>query len=94
MKGYKEVFIKNLTGDTNTVSVSGVIVNKEDSNIIIDDTTGVLQVDVDNDFNVNDYVRIFGNLIKLEDKLVLKGDFIQDLNKINKELHRKVKELL
>ncbi|MBL7147898.1 MAG: hypothetical protein ISS82_03670 [Nanoarchaeota archaeon] len=94
MRGYKEFFIKDLKLDTNKVAVLGVIVNKDDNNLVIDDNTGILQVDVENDFNVNDYVRVFGNLIKIDDKLVLKGDFIQDLNKINKELYKKVRDLL
>jgi len=94
MKGYKEVFIKNLNLNNPKVSVSGIIVGKEDGSLVLDDNFGVLQIEIESEFNIGDYVRVFGNLIEIEEKLILKGDFVQDLNKINKELHRKVKGLL
>ena len=94
MKGYKEVFIKDLNLNNPKVSVSGIIVGKEDGSLVLDDNFGVLQIEIESEFNIGDYVRVFGNLIEIEDKLILKGDFVQDLNKINKELHRKVKGLL
>ena len=94
MKPYNELFIKDLNSNNLKISVSGIIVSKEDDNLVIDDNTGVLQIEIENEFNVGDYVRVFGNLIEIENKFILKGDVIQDLNKINKELHKKVKGLL
>lgn len=94
MKGYKEFFIKDLDLTNTKISVSGVIVSKDGNNLVIDDNTGILRVDVENDLNINDYARVFGNLIKIENNLILKGDFIQNLNEINKELYQKVKNLL
>jgi len=94
MKSYNELFIGNINSNNLKISVSGIIVSKEDDNLVIDDNTGVLQIEIENEFNIGDYVRVFGNLIEIENKFILKGDVIQDLNKINKELHKKVKGLL
>ena len=94
MIGYRESFIKDLNLENNKVSVSGFVVSKDANSLVIDDKTGILQIDIENELNLNDYARAFGNLIKVDDKLILKCDFIQNLNEINKELHGKIKELL
>ena len=84
---YKEIFIKDLK--LGKVSVSGTIISKNNDNIVIDDKTGIVNVNIENNFKENDYVRIYG--VFLGD--FLKGEAIQKLEG-DIELHKRVKELL
>jgi len=88
MDFYKEIFIKDL--DQGRVAVSGLIIGKDSNNIVVDDKTGIVNVNIETELDVGDYVRIFG--VFFDD--FLKGEIIQNLNHGNKELHRSVKELL
>ncbi|MCD4666641.1 hypothetical protein K8R47_02420 [archaeon] len=88
---YKEVFIKYLD-KYQKVAISGIIVSKTDSNLVIDDSTGNIQVIGETPLNINNYVRIFGSYIKEQN--IIQAHLIQDLSKINPQLHKKIKTLL
>jgi len=94
MEGYKESFIKDLNLNSPKITISGLIVSKEENYLMIDDNTGIVQVEIENDLNVNDYARVFGILMEFNGKKVLKGEIIQDLSKVNKKLYQKIRDLL
>jgi len=93
MPSYKEKFINELGEEDKKIAVSGLIIDKEDNLIFIDDGTGVLAVDIETNLLINTFVRVFGYLINNGD-MKLKGEVIQDLSPANKQIYNKVKILL
>ena|SRR3989344_3547226 len=93
MPSYKEKFINELGKEDKKIAVSGLIIDKEDNLIFIDDGTGVLAVDIETNLLINTFVRVFGYLINNGD-MKLKGEVIQDLSPANKQIYNKVKILL
>lgn len=92
-KPYLEKFIKDISVKDFKVSVSGVLVNKSENSFLLDDGTG--QIAVSSVVIPNyEYVRVFGKIIPLETGFELQSEIVQDLSKIDKAIHRKVKELL
>ncbi|MBU2633933.1 MAG: hypothetical protein KJ674_01685 [Nanoarchaeota archaeon] len=83
----REVFIKDLK--EGKVTVSGTIISKGKDSFVIDDKTGIVNVSGESEFDVNDYVRVFGVFLGE----FVKSDVIQKLEG-NFELHKSVKELL
>lgn len=86
---YKETFIKDLK-ENSKVSISGFIVDKKENSIIVDDNTGSLPVIIETSLALNTFVRVFGYYANGE----LRGNIIQDLGNVNKQLYNKVKLLL
>ncbi len=78
------------------VSISGIIVNKEDNLFILDDGDNQIKVTFDNEINFkeNNYVRVFADVLYIDDNLELKLELIQDLSKIDKLLYKKVQEFI
>ena len=93
MPSYKEKFINELTKEDKKIAVSGLIIDKEDNLIFIDDGTGVIAVDIETNHVTNKFVRVFGYLINNGD-MKLKGEVIQDLSLANRQIYNKVKILL
>ena len=92
-KPYAEKFIKDISIKDFKVAVSGVIVNKSEKSFLLDDGTGQIAV---SSSTVPDYqyIRVFGKVLPLENGFELQSEIIQDLSKIDKAIHRKIKELL
>jgi hypothetical protein len=88
-QAYKESFINELK-ENSKVSVSGFIVDKKDSSIVVDDTTGNLPVIIETSLTLNTFVRVFGYYSNNQ----LQADLIQDLNTINKQIYNKLKLVL
>ena len=85
MDGFLEKRIKDIKGEKR-VSVSGVIVNKAGEGFMIDDGSGSLAIVGECAFNEGSYVRVFGLVLGDE----LRSELVQDLEKIDKELHQKI----
>ncbi len=94
MPAYKEKFINDLSKDNNKVAISGLIINKEDNLIFIDDKTGVIAVNIDTNLSINTFVRVFGYIVNNGNNLQIQGQLIQNLNDANKQLYNKIKILL
>lgn len=92
-KPYVEKFIKDVTVKDYKVAVSGVIVNRSENSFLLDDGTGQLAV-ISTTIPNYEYTRVFGKVLPLETGFELQSEIIQDLSKIDKAIHRKVKELL
>ena len=91
---YKETSINNLNKSTIKVAISGLIVNKEESSIAIDDGTGSIPVLITTELPLNAFVKVYGMLIPLDQGYELQGHLIQDLTNTNQKLHKKIKALL
>lgn len=91
---YVEKNIKDLDKQDIKIAISGIIINKEEESLILDDGTGQINVYISTDLPINTYIRILGRLLPFENGFELQGDIIQDFSKIDKLLYRKVKSLL
>lgn len=94
MSSYKEKFIREITPEDKKISISGSIINKEDNLVLIDDSTGVIAVNINTSLNVKTFVRVFGYLIRNNNDFQLQGQIIQDLGNVNRTLYNKVKSFL
>lgn len=95
MDSYYEHIISELKPTHSKVAVSGTLITKNESSLVIDDGTGQIVV-LTNELFVPSgaYLRIFGRVIPFDDGLQIHADVIQDLSTIDKIAHKKVKELL
>ena len=93
IKPFAEKFVKDLKIEDLKVAVSGIIVNRTENSFLLDDGTGQIRV-IGENLPVYEYVRIFGNLTNLDEGLVLQAEIVQDLSKIDKNLHKKIKSML
>lgn len=91
---YVEKLISDLKKEDTNVAVSGIIISKEDNSLVIDDNTGQIVVNLNAPQDVQGYVRVLGRVLPYEEGIQLQEYVIQDLNKIDKVLYKKVKELL
>ena len=94
MQAYKEKFISEITKQDTKVAISGLIIDKEDNLIFIDDKTGVIAVNLETTLPINTFVRVFGYLINNGNEMQLQAQLIQDLSNVDKKLYNKVKTLM
>jgi len=96
LMSYAEKKIEEIKQEDLKVSVSGVIVSKKNNFMILDDGNNQIRITFDNEINFkeNDYVRVFADVLYIDDNLELKLELIQDLSKIDKLLYKKVQYLI
>ncbi len=80
------------------VKVIGIIVDKKDDTILIDDGSAKIQVFVNlpniiDTINLNQLIRVFGSVMPTDEGFELKADIVQDLSDLNVNLYKKVDEL-
>lgn len=90
---FVEKYIKDINADDGNVSITGLIIEKQDNFLVIDDGTGKIVVSIEGSTLDTDYVRVFGRVVGNED-LQIYSYFFQDMGKIDKDLYKKVKDLL
>jgi hypothetical protein len=90
---FEEKYIKDLTKNDFNVSLSGMVINKEDSSFILDDSTGQVMISTNQEVN-GDFVRVFGRVNMIGEEIQIQGFIVQDLSKVDKFLYKKVQELI
>ncbi|MEM0473544.1 MAG: hypothetical protein QXF88_02385 [Candidatus Aenigmatarchaeota archaeon] len=79
------------------VKIIGLIVDKSDNSIILDDGKDkvkvYVEVDQSENLSIHQLVAVFGSTIPSEDGFELKADIVQDLTSLNLNLYKKVHEL-
>jgi uncharacterized protein YdeI (BOF family) len=95
MQPYVEKNINELSETDLFVALAGLIITKGEGSFILDDGTGNIQV-IHNDLNIENksYIRVFGRVLPTEDGLQLQGQVVQDISKIDKNLYKKVRDLI
>ncbi|MEK6932358.1 MAG: hypothetical protein AABW56_01025 [Nanoarchaeota archaeon] len=91
MPAYIEKFISELNIKDSKVAVSGLIINKDENLIFIDDKTGAIAISIQTDLPINTFVRVLGYLMTQNKEFQIQGHVIQNLNKVNKKLYNKIK---
>lgn len=99
---YKNIYIKKKINEINPdidykVKVMGLVVDKNDDTIVIDDGNNKLKVFVDPEIitkiDIHQFVAVFGSTIPSDNGFDLKSDVIQDLTGLDLNLYKKVDEL-
>ena len=91
----RETLIRNIKVVNEKVAISGILVLIENEFCLIDDGTSTAKAFfTDLNFPLGSYIRIFGIVVSLDNGIEIQADLVQDLSKIDKILHRRVKELL
>ena len=95
----KQRIIKDITIDDERIQVTGYIKRKtNDNQIILDDKTGEIKVNligIDNfNFKENDLINVIGDLeFKSSGEKVINADIIQDMKKLNFEYNQKLYQM-
>jgi len=80
------------------IRVVGVVVDKKENTVVIDDGSGKIKAFVDmpsilERMGINQIVRVFGIVLPTESDLEIKADIVQDLSGMDINLYKKVDEL-
>lgn len=85
-----EKFTKDISPKDYRVAVSGIVISNGNG-LILDDGTGQVGVlNSNNGFKEGDYIRVIGKVIPSTPYHYVDAEIIQDLNRMNKQLHQKV----
>ena len=91
MEPYRELLISKLPNEQLKVAVTGVIVSVQENGFLMDDGTGqVIALQEDVKVKEGSYVRVFGQLMPFVEGKEVQTFFVQNLEGIDKEVHRKV----
>jgi hypothetical protein len=94
INGYTEKFIKDLTPKDIKVAVSGIVIESGERKIVIDDGSGWIGVEMENEASQGDFVRVFGFLMWNGERVEMKGNVMQDISGTNREIYDSVKKLM
>ena len=81
-----ERFIKNISEPK--VSVSGTVLSSDENGFLLEDKTGQIVIFSDKQIEQGKYVRVLGDFMGEG----IKAEIIQDLNSVDRDLHKKVIE--
>ncbi len=80
------------------VGVVGTVIKKDEGFLVMDDGSGSIIVTLNSvenkNIKENGLIRVVGRVLNINDNLELQADFVQDFDKIDRNLHRKVRESL
>jgi hypothetical protein len=79
------------------VKIIGLVVDKTDSSIVVDDGKNKTRVFLDPEWmervDIHQLIAVFGSIIPSDEGVEIKADAIQDLTGLNLNLYKKVEEL-
>ena len=90
---FKETLIRDLHLGDHNVAISGYILKRGDGLFFLDDGTGEILVHAEKVPEV-DVVKVLGGVLAYDNGFELQAEIIQDYSSVDKELLKKVKELL
>ncbi len=95
---YTEKRIIDLDEMDSKVKIMGFLVDKKENTIVLDDGSGKIKIFTDatnviDNLNINQFIRIFGSIIPVENDIEIRADIVQDLSGLNIDLFKKTKEL-
>ena len=97
-KYYVKKSIDEIDADVDyKVKIIGLVVDKTDSSILVDDGKSKARVFLDPEWidkiDIHQLIAVFGSTIPSEEGVEIKADAIQDLTGLNLNLYKKVEEL-
>ncbi len=91
---FKEIEIKDLDKGDIKISVTGILVSKNENSLVMDDGTGNVLVFIDTPLEVNSFCKVFGTVLPQEEGLAIQGQVIQDLSSVNQDLYKKMRNYM
>jgi hypothetical protein len=87
--------ISELKSGDMRVSLIGTVIDKQNNKIILDDGSGKINVDfgTEHEVKMNQFVRVFGRVLRVGEELEMDGEIVQDMEKLDKDLYKKINSL-
>ena len=80
------------------VRVVGTVLSLEDDSISVDDSTGSVDVfleeDKIEDLEEGQRIRVFGRVLPTPDSFEIQGEIVQDFSEVDPELHDRIKKVV
>lgn len=91
---FRDKLIENIGQDDIKVRFSGLVIEKTDNVLMVDDGTGQIRVisERTDDFGTDSNVRVFGRVIPVEGGVEISGEIIQDVSGINHDVYKRMLE--
>lgn len=86
---YKPRKVSNIAKTDSRVALTGKVIKADENSLILDDTTGKMEIFFEGKVSKNSFIRAFCTVIGNQ----LKADIVQDLKDIDLNLLKKVEEL-
>ena len=88
--------VSELKSSDMRVSLIGTVIDKQENRIVLDDGTGKVNInfEVAPSVSINQFVRVFGRVVQAGDDIEMDGEIIQDMEKLDKDLYKKVNSLM
>jgi len=99
---FKKYYVKKAIDEINPevdykVKIIGLVVDKTDSSIVVDDGKNKAKVFLDPEWmervDIHHLIAVFGSIIPSDEGIEIKADAVQDLTGLNLNLYKKVEEL-
>lgn len=89
-----EKAIAELRPEDIRVRIMGMVVDRQEDRLVIDDGTGRVTVSSDKPgLELDQFVRIFGRVIPVENGLEIQGEIIQDMSRLDLESFKRYKKI-
>ena len=87
--------VSDIVKDDVRVRIVGMVIDKKDNVVVLDDGTGKINVVFDEPVNaeVNKNVRIMGRVMPTEKGFEIQGEILQDMSGLDLGLYKKVRSL-
>ncbi len=91
---FKEKKINEITQDDIKVRFVGMVIEKGEDVLVVDDGTGQVKVSAENagSFGINSNVRVFGRVIPVEGGVEISAEIVQDMTGADIGLYRRITE--
>ena len=91
----KEKAITDIKPDDLRVRLIGTVVDSKDSNLVLDDGTGKINVNFDEVTKTepNKIVSVFGRVVPLDSGFEIHGEIVQDMSTLDMGLLKKIREM-
>ncbi|MBD3341208.1 MAG: hypothetical protein GF353_19030 [Candidatus Lokiarchaeota archaeon] len=90
----KQKIIEDVTTEDTRVQITGYVKSIEQNSIVLDDTTGNIEVDVENvdfQFKTDDLINVIGELtINVKGQKILIAEIVQNMEKLNFKYYLKL----
>ena len=83
--------VSEITEDDLLVRVIGTIKDIDGNSFTLEDETGSIKINADDNVDAGSKVRVFGKPMKEENILILTSELVQDIRELNDNIYKKIK---
>ncbi|MBU0898804.1 MAG: replication protein RepA [Nanoarchaeota archaeon] len=87
--------ISEIKSDDLRLRLLGIVVDKKDTTLVMDDGTGKTEIIFNEAVNteIGKFVRVFGRVVPMESGFEIHGEFMQDMSGLDMDLLKRVRQL-